>query len=348
MGAAHAHLLVVARLARSPLPGVEVHWVTRLARVAYSGMLSGWVAGEYPAEACTVDLAPLAAAAGLQLHAGGATAVDAARRTVTLGDGTQLEADVLSLGVGAAMRGAQLPGVQAHAVDVKARLARLEALPVAAGPWVVVGAGLGGVELALCLRAVAANVSLVAEEGVGAPEGPPALVRAVGQALVRRGVALVPGRATAVTPAAVLLAGGQAVPAAGVLWATGPAPHPLLAGTGLQLGAMGGVQVDGTLQSTSHPDVFATGDCADLPTPVPKSGVYSVREAPVLLHNLGAALAGQALRTYRPQRRALALLNCGDGTALLAWDGFAAGGRLFRAWKHRLDMQFMTRLRPAG
>jgi NADH dehydrogenase FAD-containing subunit len=146
-----------------------------------------------------------------------------------------------------------------------------------------------------------------------------------------------------------VLADGTRLPARGVLWATGPAPHPLLASAGLALGEAGGVRVDATLRSTSHPHVFAAGDCADLPTPAAKSGVYSVRQGPLLAHNLRAALAGTgALRRYQPQRIALALLNCGDGTGLLSWGPFATRGRWVRAGKHRLDAGFMDRLRSSA
>ena len=346
VGAAHAHLRVVAQLARAPLPDAEVHWVTRGEHASYSGLLSGWVAGEYPRSACTVALRPLAEAARVQLHTGGAVGLDAGRGAVALADGETLTADVLSLGIGSALRGAELPGVQAHALDIKRLLDDFERFPRVAGPWAVVGAGLGGIELALCLRGVAEDVTLVAEGEAFPPGASQALVRVVQRVLDSRRVQRVHAAAVGLTGDAVALADGSRRAATGVLWATGPAPHPLLAEAGLALGPTGAVSVGASLQSTSHPHVFAAGDCADLPMPAAKSGVYSVREAPVLGHNLLAALRGQPLRAYRPQRRALALLNCGDGTALLSWGAYAARGRLLRSWKHRLDVAFLTSLRP--
>jgi selenide, water dikinase len=348
VGASHAHLLLVARLAEAPLAGVDVHWVTRGERAPYSGMLSGWVAGEYSREACTVDLPPLSRAAGVVLHRGKAIGLNAGRRAVLLDGGVTLEADVLSLGLGSGLRGAELPGVRAQALDVKTLLASSERFSAGSGPWAVVGDGLGGIELALCLRTAAEAVSLVAESERFPPEASAVMVRAVRRALDRRGVRVVHGRAVAVTGDAILLAGGGSVPARGVLWATGPAPHPLLSSAGLALGPTGAVRVDAALQSTSHPGVFAAGDCADLPVPTPKSGVFSVREAPVLGHNLIAALNGERLRLYTPQRLALALLNCGDGTALLSWGLLAARGRWLRRWKERLDVGFLERLRRAA
>ena len=320
--------------------------MTRGERAPYSGMLSGWVAGEYPREACTVELSPLARAAQVVLHTGGAVGLDAGRRAVVLDGGATLEGDVLSLGLGSAITGAELPGVRAHALDVKRLVSQTERFPSEGRRWAVVGGGLGGVELALCLRAAAEHVTLVTETERFPPGAPSGLVSAVRRALTRRGVHVVHGRAVGVTQQAVTLAGGGSVAATGVLWATGPSPHALLAAAGLALGPTGAVCVGNTLESTSHPKVFAAGDCADLATPAPKSGVYSVREAPVLWHNLLAALRGQPLRAYRPQRTALALVNCGDGTALLSWGPVAGRARLFRHWKHRLDTAFLASLRP--
>jgi NADH dehydrogenase FAD-containing subunit len=320
--------------------------VTRGERAVYSGMLSGWVAGEYTREACRVELPPLARAAEVVLHPGGAVGLDASRRAVRLEGGATLEGDVLSLGLGSILQGAELPGVGTHALDVKRLVDQTERFESANRRWAVVGGGLGGVELALCLRASAEHVTLVVESERFPPGAPRALVGAVRKALAQRRVEVVCGRAVGVTPDAVRLEGGQSVPATGVLWATGPAPHPLLASAGLQLGPTGAVQVKETLQSTSHPNVFAAGDCADLATAAPKSGVYSVREAPVLWHNLVATLRGQPLRTYRPQRTALALVNCGDGTALLSWGPLAGRAGAFRRFKHELDTRFLASLRP--
>jgi len=207
---------------------------------------------------------------------------------------------------------------------------------------------MAGVELALCLRAVCTDVALVSETEDVPDGGSAELVRTARRALLERDVRLEWGRAVEVTERDLALSDGRRLPAALVLWATGPAPHPLLAPSGLALGPAGAVRVDATLRSTSHPDVFAAGDCADLPQAVPKSGVYSVREGPALAHNLLARLRGEPLRPYRPQRRALALLNCGDRTAILSLGDIARRGRWMRVLKERVDRAFLKGLRRAA
>jgi hypothetical protein len=73
--------------------------------------------------------------------------------------------------------------------------------------------------------------------------------------------------------------------------------------------------------------------------------VYAVRQGEVLSQSIPALLAGSALPLYQPQPRALVLLATADGGALLSYDRWSAGGRLFGLWKDHLDLGFMRRHR---
>jgi hypothetical protein len=46
-----------------------------------------------------------------------------------------------------------------------------------------------------------------------------------------------------------------------------------------------------------------------------------------------------------PQRRALALLDRADGTAIAAWGPFGAAGAAMGRWKDRIDRGFVARFR---
>ena len=50
VGPGHAHLHVLEALARAPLPEVETVLVSLGPRQLYSGMLPGWIAGDYALE----------------------------------------------------------------------------------------------------------------------------------------------------------------------------------------------------------------------------------------------------------------------------------------------------------
>ena len=113
VGGGHAHAWVL----REGIPG-EVTLVSPYPRHTYSGMLPGYVAGHYPAEALSIDLAGLAARAGARLVIGRAAALDAARRRVRLEDGRELEYDVASLDVGS-VPAMNVPGSTEHVIAVK-------------------------------------------------------------------------------------------------------------------------------------------------------------------------------------------------------------------------------------
>ena len=72
---------------------------------------------------------------------------------------------------------------------------------------------------------------------------------------------------------------------------TGPAARSFQRdSTDLKCDGRGFIRVRNTLQCTDHDDVFACGDCSSMDTfkgefP-PKAGVYAVRAAPILVHNI--------------------------------------------------------------
>ncbi|MBN8507129.1 MAG: pyridine nucleotide-disulfide oxidoreductase, partial [Burkholderiales bacterium] len=110
------------------------------------------------------------------------------------------------------------------------------------------------------------------------------------------------------------------------------------------LDARGFIATGPTLQSVSHGDVLAAGDVASrVDAPHPKSGVYAVRAGPPLASNLRARLQGEPLKAYRPQRRTLYLLSCGERRAIAAWGGLGAEGAWVWRWKDRIDRAFIAR-----
>jgi len=156
-----------------------------------------------------------------------------------------------------------------------------------------------------------------------------------------------------VTEHCVELRDGNSVPFTRCIWATGAAAHPLAKHLRdvreLDVDQRGWIRVEPTLQSTSHPYVFASGDCAsivglDKGSP-PKAGVFAVRAGPVLIENLTRYLSGKPLLRYEPQNDFLKLLACGDDKAL----GFRFGLALYGEWvwrlKDHIDQNFMNLFR---
>jgi NADH dehydrogenase FAD-containing subunit len=346
VGAGHAHLIVLEGLARAPIDA-DVHVVNLGDAPLYSGMVPGYWAGHYRREELTVDLPALCAAAHATLHVSGASALDADNQFVTLGDGTRLDYALAALDIGSQSRGDDAADVRRYAVLLKPMTqASTPELSRAADGVVVVGGGAAGLELALCLRARTGAATRLVSDAERVPAGAsPRLAKAARAVLEEKGVELVRDRVTAIEEHRISLESGRELPRGLVVWATGPRAHAWLRASGAAVDAEGYVLVDDTLRSTSHASLFGAGDCVSFASgqPVKKAGVYSVREGPILLRNLRAALEGKPLQPYAAQPGFLSLLDVGDGTALGAWKGFVVRGRWVRRLKARIDRAFMAR-----
>jgi selenide,water dikinase len=356
LGGGHAHVQVLHALAQAPVPGVQPVLVTPYARQMYSGMVPGLLAGHYTPAQCVIPLGPLAAAARAELHLARAVALDARARRVQLDDGRCLGWDLLSIDTGPESDLDALPGARAHALPVRpieAFVQRLDACFAAAAPalpsLVVVGGGAAGVELAMALAwrqrrtGSAPRVTLVPGPtplaGLGA-----GTQRRAWRALAAQGVAVAGAPAAAVDADQVVLTDGTRLPCDATVLALGAAAPRWLAGSGLALDARGFVSTGPTLQSVSHAEIFAAGDVATrVDAPHPKSGVYAVRAGPPLAANLRARLQGEPLQTYRPQRRTLYLLSCGEQRAIASWGRLGAEGTWVWHWKDRIDRAFIAR-----
>jgi NADH dehydrogenase FAD-containing subunit len=147
----------------------------------------------------------------------------------------------------------------------------------------------------------------------------------------------------------ILLDNGEEINFDLCIWATGAAPHKFSKGSKLTL-EKGFIQVNNYLQSTSHPNVFAAGDCISFKgNLLPKAGVYAVREGPILTKNI-LKYVNQLrkpenkieLTEYHPQQNFLKLINFGDGRAAGDYYGWAYKGKIMWKLKDYIDKGFMN------
>ena len=360
VGGGHAHVEVLRRFAERREPGIELSLVSTDAALTYSGMLPGVVAGNYEAVQAQIPLAPLAQAAGARFVCGHVVAVDLYTKIVRLASGEMEPFDGLSLDVGAAPD-MSVPGAALHALPVKPFPEFLSAWNTlqadVAGERVrniaVVGGGAGGVEMLLAMQfrlaaqfgPAAPRFTLLTDSATVLPEHVAAVQRRLAAKLVQREVVLKPrSPVTAVESGALMTAAGVRIASDRIVWATGAAPQRWLAASGLACDERGFVRVDDCLQSASHPFVFAAGDCASQDGhPHPRSGVYAVRQGPVLAANLRHAVRREALQRYRPQRTALAIITTGGRHAVATRSAFVAEGDWVWRWKDRIDRAFVAR-----
>jgi len=338
VGAGHAHARLLAALALQPLYGARIGLVSPEPRQIYSAMLPGVLAGHYRREAAEFDVAELAARASVDYVPARIIALDAAAKTATLDDGQQVHYDIASLNAGSAIL-QSVPGAAERTLAVKP-FERLVGELRRVAHVAIAGGGAAGVEIAMALRHRGGEVTVYSERSAF----PPPLARRVERAMRRRGVDFRPGmRVDAVEPGPVVVSGTSRQQFDLVLWASGPAPQPWLATSGLALDERGFVQVSGSLTSVSHPHIFAVGDCAGLGEA--KSGVHAVRHGAVLEQNLRNLVSGTPLVAYEPDPNALMLLTCGSRYAIAWRGGWGGEGRWAWWWKYAIDRRWLKRLR---
>lgn len=357
IGGGHTHALVLRAWGMNPLPGVRVTVINPGPTAPYSGMLPGLIAGHYQRDALEIDLVKLARFAGARVILGRAAGIDRAAQMIDVPGRAPVHYDLAAIDIGITSDLPKLPGFSEYAVPAKplggfasrwATFVDAVAAGQATPNVAVIGAGVAGVELALACRhrlnagGLGGHVTLV--------EAGPEPLRDIGKGAraalteqlrnqdvrVRTDAAV-----TAVTAQGVTLADGTTIDAALTIGAAGAAPQPWLAQTGLAL-SDGFVDVGPDLCSKTDPLIYAVGDCAHLThDPRPKAGVFAVRQAPILLHNLRADLSGGKRRAYWPQRDYLKLMSTGGKHAVADKLGLRLEGDWLWRWKNRIDQTFM-------
>lgn len=355
IGGGHAHALALRMWAMNPLAGTRVTLITPDPVTPYTGMLPGLIAGHYRREDLLIDLVRLARFANARLILDRVIGIDRASRLIHLENRPSLPYDLAALDIGITSDLPDLPGAAEHAVAAKplgayaAAWERFVDRGLAFPRVVILGAGLAGVELALAsahrlkVTGRRAEITLIDQAEHLLPGQSGRARRHILRALATQGITLRLGdRVSRIGPASVTLSTGEAIGSDFTLTATGARPHPWLADTGLA-DASGFLSTDRHLR-TKDPLIFATGDCAMLQgDPRPKAGVFAVRAAPVLFHNLRATLSDQRLRPFRPQQDYLKLVALGPQTALAEKWGLSLFGPRFWRLKDRIDRAFMQK-----
>jgi NADH dehydrogenase len=286
--------------------------------------------------------------------------IDAEQKVVTvrrsLGDVSAYPYDQLVLGLGGSVNLSFLPGAAEHAltyssivdafllrnmVSLLFEMADAETDPARRAAllrFVIIGGGHVGVELmgelSEFVHRVARSFPRLRAEEIGfdliqsgpriMPEMSEPLAAYAAAALERRGVRIrTHTRVARIEKGRVHLPDGETIAATTIIASTGVTPSPVLADLPLAKDPRGRVVTDATMRSTSHPEVWALGDNAAIPSPdgktYPPLAQHAVRQARVLADNIAAALRGSAaLQPFRYESQGtLATLGQRDGVAVL-------------------------------
>lgn len=351
-GAGHAHLVALRQWVdngfRPPKGTILINPNTH---AWYSGMMPGLIANRFSKAQCAIDLAPLCKACGVELVVAEIAILNADKREIRLVNDHLLHYEYLSLNVGS---------VPPQPVNNDDSIELAPAKPFAdftrywetwrerddAMDVSVLGAGAAAFELVLALEKSLPRASLSIICGSQLLTGYSlGLQKRAVKTLKKRGVHIVNNaRVDSIANGYLMVKGKQVQKADALVVATGAAALAWQCSSGLACDKYGFVEVAANLQSNSHREVLASGDCARQ-FGVPHSGVYAVRQGASLSDIIPAWLNGDVLVEYKPQKRALALLATADGKALMSYGSISGGGRLFGMYKDYLDKSFIRRHR---
>ena len=370
VGGGHAHVQVIKALNSKSRPkNMHVTLIDMQKSASYSGMVPGCIARLYKPEDTLLHLLPLAEWAGIDFCQDEVVDMDLENNLVYLRNSDRpIPFDVVSVDIGSASRRLyETPGARKYTIptrpisDLVQRIDQAEQTLEETAHVVVVGGGAAGVELSMSIMGrwgtILANgclkVTLLDTGPRLLPNESPACQHALSKIMKEKGIdARHNCEVQEITQQVICLKDGEEISYTHCIWATGASAHPLantLRKRGLAVDSYGWIRVNEHLQSLSHPQVFAAGDCSSIETgtgpPPPKAGVYAVRAGPILIENLVNFVSHEEMTDYVPQNDFLKLIVCGDGTAL----GFHSGIPLYGKWvmqlKDAIDQTFMNLFR---
>ena len=362
VGGGHSHAIALRLWGLNPLPGVDVTLISDVEQTPYSGMLPGHVAGYYSYEETHIDLRCLTDFAGAKLIVDRAQELDLDGNIIICSSGDRIKFDYLSLDIGSTPQTIAIPGADKYAIPAKPVPQFLDAwyqlkqqatstseLPLSIA---IVGGGAGGVELALNMQACLSRIMSPKKLQIN---------------LIHRGDRLLSGhndwvsnklekiirkteielhlqqQVDTVHRNRIDCKSGLSIISDRVFWVTQATAPQWIATSNLSTTKEGFILVSDTLQSISHPQVFAAGDIATMTGySRPKAGVFAVRQGKPLFDNWQNIIADKPLLPYKPQSKYLALIGTGNRKAIASWSQFGWHSALLWRLKDYIDRQFMT------
>ncbi len=353
VGGGHANLQAIRMLAMSKLRGVRLTLINDNYYAPYSGMLPGHLAGFYSFDECHFDLSRICAQLGATFILGSVQRVCSKKNELHL-PSQKISFDYLSINV----------GIQPQIMDsTHSNLLPLKPIGDFLKKWndftksmkksksqdiVFIGGGAAGVELSLItaqkLQQIgnSSRITLIQSSKEILPTHGTFAQRHFQKKLKKEGIqVLTSNPVTRIESNHVELKGGKKIPAHWVFLATHAAPPKWFEECDLPLSS-GYLSTNSFLQIPNNSNIFAAGDCIQFDGHnLPKSGVFAVRQGPILGKNIIRSILGKGLLKYKPQKLSLAILRSGHKKASALYLNFIVSGSLIWKLKNYIDTKFM-------
>ncbi|MEP2735901.1 MAG: FAD-dependent oxidoreductase [Erythrobacter sp.] len=366
LGGGHAHVAVLADWIKGGLPAERIALITPSPHLRYSGMVPGWIAGQFDVDEGRVDVRALSERAGVTFIEDRSVSMDSNMNSVLTGANGVVNFRYCSIDTGGVGRAAKLLGDDPRLVDVRPIEAFSQHMNCrdSAGAIVVIGGGAGGVELAFALRNRGrfidgepqdddafdcAKVTLITgTAGLLADfaRGPREMVR--GELEAQNIDVLecdVEGEGDGLRTHSLpeTISNDPIQSAKIIVAALGSGAPDWPSSAGLDVDEDGFIAVDQFQRCTSHSHIFASGDVASRQDrTVPHSGVHAVHTGPALAKNLRKVLAGEEPQaSYKPRPVSLYILSTANGEAVAVYGPVATKAEWASGLKAWIDKRWL-------
>jgi NADH dehydrogenase FAD-containing subunit len=358
VGGGHAHLTVLLNITNFVRRGHRVTLIGPSPYHYYSGMGPGLLSGIYRPQDVRFHVKKMVEDRGGIFVEDRVIKINPHQRTLNLQGGDQIDYDVVSFNTGSDVPLKSLVSApRENIITVKpvfnllqARRRIIPELKEKTMRFIVIGGGPAGLEVTANLWRLVqdsqgkARITLVA--GSKLLGGLSEKVRTLALAsLESRGITVIEGiYGKEIRQEEIRFTDDSSHPFDLAFVAMGVQPSSIFGDSGIKVGPDGGLLVNPYLQSVAHSEIFGGGDCISFAEhPLAKVGVYAVRENPILLRNLLAALEGKDMQTFTPQSDYMLIFNMGNGRGILWKKNFVWDGRLAFRLKDYIDRKFMRK-----
>jgi len=321
-------------------PAGMITLVNKSSSTIYSGMFPGVVAGKYKIDEILIDLRNLASKAGVSFVMAEIEGIDTKKKKLLLAGRPEIEYSLLSLNVGTKTNlnsKSLIRGDKDLAVPIKPFFESYKFIVgqdihkdnPSAKPFLIIGGGFAGIEIAFSLRKRWPERSIIIKV-----KSQRKLSKNLLKKLTDLKIEIIEKDPSILYPKLIC---------------TGNKSFEWIKDSGFPLDENGRILTKKTLQVLNYPDLFAVGDCGVIKDhPRPSSGVWAVRSAKPLAKNLERINKGLKLKEWKPQRKAIQLLDINyvnkKSKAFISWSQLMIGPFDFLSrLKESIDKKFVSK-----
>lgn len=355
IGAGHSHIEVIKYLGKRKLNGLRITLIAKDAYATYSGMVPGYIEGEYTWSQINIDIVKLALKNNVRVIIDEAVKISGKNKIVYLKNHPFIEYDFLSINTGIESSKNNIEGAKEFAYCLKPiseiKSAIKSIIKAKEPKIVIVGAGAAGVEVSLALSKrfqklkLKKKIILVSNNQTILKNYPDTVKKKLEKEIKKKNImTLYTSRVTKVFQSSLEINNNEKIQDCCTLLATNGVASNIIKISDLSLSKNGFIHVNNTLQTDNFKNVFACGDIVDIENyNLAKAGVFAVRQANVLKKNLENYFFKKKLISYYPQKSYLSLIGITDNKALLHKNFITLKGKVFWHLKKYIDKKFIQK-----